>query len=267
MGRSLVPAYRDGSNALGALGDGVREPDGGPDDEHLRLLGRALARTGDRRRVPRPARPHDRPRAGRDPGARAPRRPGAARAGRGRARRAGGRHLRRLAGGRGHPNDPRRARLPGARPASASPRSTSTVSPSWRWPTTSSRSRRGRGPRRRRVRRSPRHSPSVPVDGRKVGDGTAKTVGCAPTECGGSANAPAAKSDGHRGTNPLEVAEPICTAGTRGKESSVARDPKYDILFEPIQIGPKTLKNRFYQVPHCIGAGSRSPASRRITVA
>jgi dimethylamine/trimethylamine dehydrogenase len=39
----------------------------------------------------------------------------------------------------------------------------------------------------------------------------------------------------------------------------VARDPKYDILFEPIEIGPKTLKNRFYQVPHCIGAGSEKP--------
>jgi dimethylamine/trimethylamine dehydrogenase len=39
----------------------------------------------------------------------------------------------------------------------------------------------------------------------------------------------------------------------------MARDPKYDILFEPIQIGPKTLKNRFYQVPHCIGAGSDRP--------
>ncbi|MBA2516811.1 MAG: dimethylamine dehydrogenase, partial [Solirubrobacterales bacterium] len=39
----------------------------------------------------------------------------------------------------------------------------------------------------------------------------------------------------------------------------MARDPKYDILFEPIQIGPKTLKNRFYQVPHCIGAGSEKP--------
>ncbi len=39
----------------------------------------------------------------------------------------------------------------------------------------------------------------------------------------------------------------------------MARDSKYDILFEPIQIGPKTLKNRFYQVPHCIGAGSEKP--------
>ena len=33
------------------------------------------------------------------------------------------------------------------------------------------------------------------------------------------------------------------------------REPKYDILFEPIQLGPKTLRNRFWQVPHCNGAG------------
>lgn len=39
----------------------------------------------------------------------------------------------------------------------------------------------------------------------------------------------------------------------------MARDPRYDPLFEPIQIGPKTMKNRFYQVPHCIGAGTNSP--------
>lgn len=39
----------------------------------------------------------------------------------------------------------------------------------------------------------------------------------------------------------------------------MARDPKHDILFQPIQIGPKTLRNRFYQVPHCIGAGSDKP--------
>ncbi len=39
----------------------------------------------------------------------------------------------------------------------------------------------------------------------------------------------------------------------------MARDPKHDILFEPIDIGPKTLRNRFYQVPHCIGAGTDKP--------
>ncbi|VAV97548.1 Histamine dehydrogenase [hydrothermal vent metagenome] len=35
----------------------------------------------------------------------------------------------------------------------------------------------------------------------------------------------------------------------------------YDILFEPIKIGPKTAKNRFYQVPHCNGMGHRWPRS------
>ena len=39
----------------------------------------------------------------------------------------------------------------------------------------------------------------------------------------------------------------------------MARDPRHDVLFQPIQIGPKTLRNRFYQVPHCIGAGSDRP--------
>ena len=37
------------------------------------------------------------------------------------------------------------------------------------------------------------------------------------------------------------------------------RDPKHDILFEPIKIGPVTAKNRFYQVPHCSGMGWRRP--------
>jgi len=33
----------------------------------------------------------------------------------------------------------------------------------------------------------------------------------------------------------------------------------FDILFEPIQIGPVTAPNRFYQVPHCNGFGHRMP--------
>jgi dimethylamine/trimethylamine dehydrogenase len=37
------------------------------------------------------------------------------------------------------------------------------------------------------------------------------------------------------------------------------RDPRYDILFEPVKIGPKTAKNRFYQVPHCSGMGTGWP--------
>ncbi len=39
----------------------------------------------------------------------------------------------------------------------------------------------------------------------------------------------------------------------------MTRDPRYDILFEPIKIGPVTAKNRFYQVPHCCGMGFNWP--------
>jgi len=42
----------------------------------------------------------------------------------------------------------------------------------------------------------------------------------------------------------------------------MARDPKHDILFEPIEIGPKTMKNRFYQIPHCNGFGSEKPLNQ-----
>ncbi|MFL6182562.1 MAG: trimethylamine dehydrogenase, partial [Actinomycetes bacterium] len=35
------------------------------------------------------------------------------------------------------------------------------------------------------------------------------------------------------------------------------RDPRYDILFEPVPIGPVTAPNRFFQVPHCNGMGYR----------
>jgi dimethylamine/trimethylamine dehydrogenase len=42
----------------------------------------------------------------------------------------------------------------------------------------------------------------------------------------------------------------------------MARDPRHDILFEPVRIGPKTLGNRFYQVPHCTGFGSEKPLSQ-----
>lgn len=41
----------------------------------------------------------------------------------------------------------------------------------------------------------------------------------------------------------------------------MARDPRYNILFEPVQIGPVTAKNRFYQVPHCNGMGHHYPSS------
>ncbi|MDR2874770.1 MAG: FAD-dependent oxidoreductase [Methylobacillus sp.] len=39
----------------------------------------------------------------------------------------------------------------------------------------------------------------------------------------------------------------------------MARDPRFDILFTPLKIGSKTIRNRFYQVPHCNGAGTNHP--------
>jgi dimethylamine/trimethylamine dehydrogenase len=41
----------------------------------------------------------------------------------------------------------------------------------------------------------------------------------------------------------------------------MTRDPRYDVLFEPIKIGPVTAPNRFYQVPHCNGMGRVYPDS------
>ena len=37
------------------------------------------------------------------------------------------------------------------------------------------------------------------------------------------------------------------------------RDPRFDILFEPVAIGPRIAKNRFYQPPHCNGMGGLRP--------
>jgi len=39
----------------------------------------------------------------------------------------------------------------------------------------------------------------------------------------------------------------------------MTRDPRYDVLFEPVRIGPVMTKNRFYQVPHCTGMGYLRP--------
>ena len=41
----------------------------------------------------------------------------------------------------------------------------------------------------------------------------------------------------------------------------MTRDSRYDVLFEPVQIGPVTARNRFYQVPHCNGMGYRDPTA------
>ena len=39
------------------------------------------------------------------------------------------------------------------------------------------------------------------------------------------------------------------------------RDPRYDVLFEPVRIGPVVARNRFFQVPHCNGMGYRDPTA------
>ena len=39
----------------------------------------------------------------------------------------------------------------------------------------------------------------------------------------------------------------------------MARDNRYDILFEPVRIGPVTAPNRFYQTPHAAGLGWQRP--------
>jgi len=39
------------------------------------------------------------------------------------------------------------------------------------------------------------------------------------------------------------------------------RNQRFDVLFEPVSIGPVTAPNRFYQVPHCTGMGYRYPQS------
>lgn len=36
---------------------------------------------------------------------------------------------------------------------------------------------------------------------------------------------------------------------------------RYAVLFEPVQLGPKTAKNRFWATPHAIGFGSDAPSS------
>jgi dimethylamine/trimethylamine dehydrogenase len=45
------------------------------------------------------------------------------------------------------------------------------------------------------------------------------------------------------------------------QSSETAGRSRYDVLFEPVRIGPLTTKNRFFQVPHCNGMGYRDPSA------
>ncbi|MGH8131946.1 MAG: NAD(P)-binding protein, partial [Steroidobacteraceae bacterium] len=42
----------------------------------------------------------------------------------------------------------------------------------------------------------------------------------------------------------------------------MARNPRYDVLFEPVRIGPVTSRNRFYAVPHAAGMTNSMPRMR-----
>jgi dimethylamine/trimethylamine dehydrogenase len=48
----------------------------------------------------------------------------------------------------------------------------------------------------------------------------------------------------------------------REKVIAMARNPRWDILFEPVQIGPVIAPNRFYQVPHASGMTNALPHVR-----
>ena len=42
----------------------------------------------------------------------------------------------------------------------------------------------------------------------------------------------------------------------------MARNPRFDVLFDPVRIGPVTAPNRFYQVPHASGMTNALPHVR-----
>ena len=42
----------------------------------------------------------------------------------------------------------------------------------------------------------------------------------------------------------------------------MSRNSRYDILFEPVRIGPVTAANRFYCTPHALGTGQQMPHTR-----
>ncbi len=44
----------------------------------------------------------------------------------------------------------------------------------------------------------------------------------------------------------------------------MARRSEHDILFETVRVGSKTLRNRFYQTPHCTGFGTEKPHTQAL---
>lgn len=52
------------------------------------------------------------------------------------------------------------------------------------------------------------------------------------------------------------------TGANGGENAAGTRDPRYDVLFERVRLGPIWLRNRFVQVPHCNGMGYRDPTAQ-----
>ncbi len=42
----------------------------------------------------------------------------------------------------------------------------------------------------------------------------------------------------------------------------MSRDPQHDVLFDPIKLGPKQTRNRFWQTSHCAGPGAERPGAQ-----
>lgn len=42
----------------------------------------------------------------------------------------------------------------------------------------------------------------------------------------------------------------------------MARDKRYDVLFQPVRLGPLVMRNRFYKTPHCTSFGSERPGTQ-----
>jgi dimethylamine/trimethylamine dehydrogenase len=58
------------------------------------------------------------------------------------------------------------------------------------------------------------------------------------------------------------MAGDTATLTRTGEVAGNRRNPRYDILFEPVKIGPVTAPNRFYQVPHASGMTNALPRVR-----
>ena len=42
----------------------------------------------------------------------------------------------------------------------------------------------------------------------------------------------------------------------------MTRDPKHDVLFDVVKLGPKQTRNRFWQTSHCAGPGAERPGAQ-----